>query len=458
MTSERAVIEAQRRVALLPSEVKDWLGAADANLGGLGIHRSQLLALGDLMEELTRRQRDLLDNRPSSAATRESAAAELDMSAEIVGAWELWGAFRSTFEQRRDARLVRRLDAADLVAANGYRTCLDQAAVWGLVHDGEFREPPLVCGEAVNGPLTAARGTEAAGLSSTITRFKKQRLPIPLILFPADRLDSLWTFATVMHEVGHDLDADLAFANEAVELTDQTLAMAGVTDTRRTAWRRWGKENVADAMGVVLGGAGFASSLAAWLLPIAPAADFSHPSDDLHAPPHLRVRLLAGFLRATVVPAWTVLADDLTAASDAANPHDWQKPFWGETDAIALTMLTKQLATLAGHSLLELVDDIAADAAMTDRLATYLRTGYHRDPPPAGPPVFPFRLVPSAAELAVRTSVDRPDFDGIDRRGLDYLHAIPRPAFLDASPGRRTFLRGLGSQLDVRAARRPTNP
>jgi hypothetical protein len=448
---ERSALEVERRIALLPAEVNDWLEAANANVGGLGIHRSQLNALGEMMGELTDRQRRLLAQRPAPAATGEYAAAEIEISAEILGAWELWAAFRNAFEQRRDKRLVESLDAADLVTADGYRTALERAVAWGLVTPTEFREPPLVCGDAVGGPATAARGREAAGVSGTIRRFRGQRLPIPVVLFPADRLDNVWTFATLAHEVGHDLEADLAFTSEAIELVDGALGRQNVPAERREAWEQWGKESVADAVGVVLGGAGFASSLAAWLLPIAPDARFGGPGGDAHAPPHLRVKLLGALLRAAAVPGWDPLSVELERSVDEASPHAWQAPFFADAETVATVMLTRPLSTLTGHALRELVPDIAADAALSDRLARYLRTGFQRDPVPAGPPPFPFRLVPCAAELAVRTSAGEPDLDGIASRSLAYLGAIPRPEFLAApAPGRREFLRGLARQLDVR--------
>ncbi|MEZ0241538.1 MAG: hypothetical protein ACAH65_12150 [Chloroflexota bacterium] len=449
---ERASSEASRRVELLPSEVAGWIVAAQANAAGFGIHRSQLLALQDMLEILTRRQRDLVANRPQPAATGEYAESELEFTAEVVGAYELWSAFRSVFEQRNGGRLKRALDAADLVAADAYRCAIDRAVAWKVVKANEFREPPLVCADAVASPGTAARGQQVAGLTGTIRRFRSKLLPIPLVLFPADRLDDIWTYSTLAHEVGHDLEADLAFSTEAIDAGIAALEAAGVPNDRLEAWRAWGPEVAADAVGVALGGAGFAAGLADWLVSVALAKVFNAPNGDPHPPPHVRVRVLAGLLEGAGVAAWQPLADSLVADMDAAKPPAWQKPFKPDAKTFANAVMTTKLTAFDDHAIVELSPDIAADAILTDKLAKYLRSGFDR-PSPSVPSTFPTRLVPSAAAFAVRALAPGANLEPVATRALDYIHDIPRPAFLAAPPpGRREFLKGLAERLDVRPA------
>ena len=448
---ERSSSEASRRIEVLPSEMAGWITASQENVDGLGIHRSQLFALRDMLDTLTLRQRDLLAHRPQPAATGEYAESELEFTAELVGAYELWTAFRSVFEQRREERLVRALDAADLVAASAYRCAIDRAVTWKVVKPNEFREPPLVCAEAVGSPGTAARGEQVVGLTGTIRRFRDKLLPIPLVLFPADRLDDIWTYSTLAHEVGHDLEADLAFGSEAIDAGLAVLDAAGVPQDRQDAWRGWGAEVVADSVGVALAGAGFGGGLADWLLSVALAKLFAAPNGDPHPPPHLRVRLIAGLLGGAGVAAWQPLAAALDGDIDAADAPAWQKSFDGDAHAFAGAVISTPLTALGGHAITELSPDISADAALAETLAQYLRTGFNRVPTPAGPPPFPARLVPSAAALAVRASPAQANLGGIARRALDYIHDIPRPAFLAAPPaGHREFLRDLAERLDVR--------
>jgi hypothetical protein len=438
----------------MPSEFNAWRQAASANLDGMGIHRSQLVTLGDLLDSLAQRQRELLANRPAAAASAAYAQAELDLTDEVVGAYELWSAFRAVFELRREERFRRSLDAADLVAASAYRAAMDQAEAWKVVTADKHREPPLVCAEAVGSPATAARGSRVSGLSGTIRRFRSELTPIPLVLFPADRLDDPWTYASLAHEVGHDLEADLLFTNEAIDAGIGRLAGAGVEQARLDAWRAWGREVVADAVGVVLGGAGFAAGLAAWLHSVALAGLFAQPNGDGHPPPHLRLRLLEGLLRASSIPSWLPLADDLAAGFAAAAVPAWQQPF--DQDALSFTeaLLRTQLTAFNNHAIVDLAPDLAGDAAAAGQLSRFLRTGLNRTPIPSGPPPFSARLVPGAAALAVRESpATAQQLELIMERTLAYILDIPRPQFLAATPpGQRAYLLGLAASLNVRQA------
>jgi hypothetical protein len=449
---ELATLEASRRVEVMPSEFEVWQQAASGNVDGMGIHKSQLVTLGDLLESLAQRQRDLLANRPPAAASMAYAQAELDLTDQVIGAYELWSAFRAVFELRREERFRRSLDAADLVAASAYRTAMAQAEAWNVVTADQHREPPLVCAEAVGSPATAARGSRVSGLSGTIRRFRSELTPIPLVLFPADRLDDPWTYASLAHEVGHDLEADLAFTTEAVGAGIDRLSAAGVVQARLDAWQAWGPEVVADAVGVALGGAGFAAGLAAWLHSVALAGLFAQPNGDRHPPPHIRLRLLEGLLRASSIPGWIPLADELDAGLAAAAVPSWQQPFDQDALEFAEAVLCTQLTAFKGHAVVDLAPNLAGDAAAAEQLSKFMRTGLVRTPTPQGPPPFPSRLVPAAAALAVREAAATAELlELVKERTLTYILDIPRPEFLAAAPaGRRAYLRGLAARLDVR--------
>jgi hypothetical protein len=446
-------MEAARRVDVMPTEISGWIAASKANVNGLGIHGTQLAALQDMLDALTVRQRAILAKRPApTAASQAYAESELDLTGELVGAYELWTAFRAVFEQRRQPVLVRTsLDAADLVAADAYRSAINRAITWKVIKGNEYREPPLVCAEALGSPATAARGQQVSGLTATIERYRDKLLPIPLVLFPADRLDDIWTHATLAHEVGHDLEADLAFSSEAIAAGLGALP-ANTTPGEREAWRSWGAEVVADAVGVALGGAGFASALADWLLSVALAKQFKAPNGDPHPPPHVRIRVLAGLLEGTGVVAWQPIATALITDVQAVPTPAWQQSSEANARAVAMAVISTPLTALDGHAIQELSADLDADAALADTLSSYLRTGFNRVPTPNGPPVFPTRLVPSAAALAVRSASAKVKLADIALRALDYIHDIPRPAFLAPPPaGRQQFLRRLAEHLDVRS-------
>lgn len=449
---ELSTLEASRRIEVMPSEFKEWQRAASENEDGLGLHTSQLVTLGDLLESLTQLQRDRLRDRPPDDASVAYAQAELDLTDEIIGAYELWSAFRVVFELRRDERFRPLLNAADLVAASAYATAMAQADAWKVVPPDHHREPPLVCAEAVGSPATAARGSRVSGLSGTIRRFRSELTPIPLVLFPADRLGDPWTYASLAHEVGHDLEADLGFFTEAIEAGCTRLSHAGVVRARRDAWEGWGPEVVADAVGVVLGGSGFAMGLAAWLQSVALADVFANRNADRHPPPHVRLRLLEGLFRASSIPAWIPLADELAASLAAADVPAWQRPFDEDAAPFAEAVLCTQLSAFKGHAIADLAPDLAGDAAITEQLSRYMRMGGDPTPTPQGPPEFPARLVPAAAALAIRESpATAEQLDSIKERTLDYIVDIPRQQFLaEPPPDRREHMRALARNLNVR--------
>ncbi len=291
-----------------------------------------------------------------------------------------------------------------------------------------------------------------SGLSGTIRRFRSELTPIPLVLFPADRLGDPWTYASLAHEVGHDLDADLGFFTEAIEAGCQRLSAAGIDQERRDTWEGWGPEVVADAVGIVLGGSGFATGLASWLQSVALADVFANPNADRHPPPHVRLRLLEGLFRASSIPAWTPLADELAASLAGANVPAWQRPFEEDAAPFAEAVLCTQLSAFKGHAIADLAPDLAGDAAITEQLSKFMRTGVDRTPTPQGPPAFPARLVPGAAALAIRESPATAEQLGlIKERTLTYIVDIPRQQFLAAPPpDRREHMRALARNLNVR--------
>ena len=73
------------------------------------------MSLGDLLESLTEQQRDNIKKRPPDVASVPYAQAELDLTDLIIGAYELWSAFRVVFELRRDERFRPLLDAGPAV-------------------------------------------------------------------------------------------------------------------------------------------------------------------------------------------------------------------------------------------------------------------------------------------------------------------------------------------------------
>ena len=108
--------------------------------------RSQVRALGVLMDDLVRMQDGLLQGLRQELRTAPSTDAFAHMYntvlAQIGASREVLQFFWSLFDQRRDPHLAPQLDAADRVIADCYRTCLDRLSQWGAIGYDPDLAPP----------------------------------------------------------------------------------------------------------------------------------------------------------------------------------------------------------------------------------------------------------------------------------------------------------------------------
>ncbi|NCC36593.1 MAG: hypothetical protein EOM24_31960, partial [Chloroflexia bacterium] len=135
--------EIARRTRILRDDIATHVIAVDINEAGQGIHQSQVVTLKTMMEVLLQRQDKLVTDLASDLSPARLAEVYSKLLGEIAGSHGLWRLFRTIFAQRLDPDAKQLLDAADLIADDCYRPCIEQARSWGLIK-GEFREPPLV--------------------------------------------------------------------------------------------------------------------------------------------------------------------------------------------------------------------------------------------------------------------------------------------------------------------------
>lgn len=442
--------EIERRVAILRGDVASRRETFELGIDAQGIHRSQIRALDLMMDVLLQRQDDLLAQLRSGQSAQQFAHDYAELLTQISGANGLWRVFRYIFDQRRDPTIRPQLDAADLIAADCYHTCIEQARTWGLI-DQEYREPPLVYLDAATSALTASRSVKVSALGMVKGPFRAQRLPIPIILLPVDQVNSCWLYVVLHHEVGHNLDQDLrppdADRRLGEELQDrliQQLSAAHVPLDRRRVWQRWSEEMLADAFGLLLGGVGFAYALTALLLPQLPLhAEIS--TDDAHPDNSLRIALIMALLRCFALERFSEAADWLQQHWQTLDPPAGLTDYLADVDQVADLVINTPLAALGGRPLRDLAPNLAWDAEAADNLATYLRKGFGRPQPET----FPRRLVPAAAQIAL-TRIEPVDIDRlveVHSRSMDYLHAIPRPQYLAIEARREAFLHRLSSAI-----------
>jgi hypothetical protein len=454
---ERMKADIRRRSEMLPKDVQRWkdaidqaaLGTANAGGGTMGIHQSQISALKEMMDGLQGRQTELLDQLDPTGSLLGFSTAYLKLSDEIVSAHELWRIFRYIIALHEDATIGPLIDAADLVAADCYLTCMNKVRAWNLVAENQFRAPPLVFLEAEMSPSTASRGYSAGALPFPLRRYRNMRLPIPLILLPSDTATSMWMLCTLHHEVGHNLDQDLKLQAEMSGRLLTRLQGNGTSQDLQKMWWQWTAEILADAFGVLLGGAGFAHALCWWLLVLAPEPTFQTlNTDDVHPPYFVRIHLIAAMLRQFKIPALDDAARSIVDTWEAQQKPDWVGPYVADSDLVADVFMNQALDALGQRPLTDLGPDLADDIDRVARLESFLRTGIS-SPDPKLASSARWRHIPMAAQLAfiAQATPDSASLDRIQKRAFAYLSNLDRPKKMAGSGDKSDFFRQLVRDL-----------
>lgn len=455
---DRMTVDIQRRAQVLPDEVTRWkdlanqdAGSTTITVGKKGIYQSQIEALKIMMDGLQNRQTELLKLLRPDATPEAFASNYLELSDEIVSAHEIWRIFRYIIALHKDANLGPLVDAAGLIARDCYLTCMNKARDWQLVDENQFRAPPLVYLEAEMLPSTASRGYAAQSLGFPLRRYRNMVLPIPLILLPSDNASSMWLFSTLHHEVGHNLDQDL---NLKKDLSGTAflihLKNKNVPDERQQNWFNWIGEILADAFGIMLGGAGFAHALSWLLLVMAPEPKFQTLNvGDKHPPFYVRVNLLIAMLRWFKVNELNEAADLIQQTWDAMQKPDWVAHYTLDTETVADFFFTQKLPALGKRSISELAPDMSDDVRRVADLQRYLRSGL--GPDPNLPASATWRHVPLAAQMAfINMQNPTPErLDQIQQRAMGYLADIPRPNKMSGGTGTSDFFSGLMRDLKL---------
>ncbi|WP_437679666.1 hypothetical protein [Sorangium sp. So ce131] len=447
----RTIAELARRASVLPRDVERFEAAAAANTGGFGIHASQLHALKILMDELVQRQQGILSGLGADLSDAEFADGVGALLVEIASAHGVWSIFSQALALRAQPALAPPLDAADLVAADCYEACMRRARNWELVPREGLREPPLVCFEAHYTPATVSRRNPLHAVRSSLRRYRDLRLPIPILLLPSDHTECAWLLPLLCHEVGHNVDQDLGISSELARV--MLLGMDGkIPSERQDVWYGWTREILADAIGVLLGNAGFAMALASLLLVVASGKQQAELDKyDPHPHPMVRVPLLGAMLRRLGVAPLAEEADRMDERFRALRAPPWLPPFLGDLDAIAGAALGSKLKALGGRAVAELHPDAASDVKRVGPLASFLERGELR-PSPDKPSYFPYRLVPVAAQLAIGAGASPERLAAVQQRAMEFFAAIPRPPLLAGKtslpPQRAAFYAQLARSVD----------
>jgi hypothetical protein len=217
--------------------------------------------------------------RPREVLTRSAL-----LEREIDRARRAFGLFFDVFSQR-GTRFAPALAACDAIAVDCFAAV--RRAAPGVL-DGPLLKP-LTYLEHGFSPATFRRGV-------LLRRLLGERNPFPLIRVPYERVEAPWGMGVILHEIGHNLQADLGVWQETeVALQRRVLGLTGNPWLTRI-WGRWHKEIFADLIACLLGGPASVHSMKDFLAyPPARVLTF-HPLS-AHPTPYLRVLIQAEMLR-----------------------------------------------------------------------------------------------------------------------------------------------------------------
>lgn len=337
-----------RQVAAIHDEMAQWTAKRHEELRA---HARQIDRVR-LWTDALALQRDLDSLAVAGALQDDDAAGFLEAAFQlqtlVSGAREVWEFYRDRFELIYSplTHYEAWIEGAEWVAADIYRTAILNASRTGLEIDLERWEAPLLqlsteSATLISTPVTRARGTRIARGS--------QSYPTPIIVLPADLMASAWGFLAIHHEVGHDIDADLAAAIEAADpaighlsavtkdliLREngapflQMLVDRGIPPARAGMWTVWVPELFADFFALLSAGPAFAAYMMdALSLPRGAVFRQQYAPPYTYPSPYLRCHILIRFVETLENGAYAQLAADYRERWDGiyARGHDPDQP------------------------------------------------------------------------------------------------------------------------------------
>jgi hypothetical protein len=307
----------------------------------------------------------------------------------------IWDFYFDLFTQRLSS-FGERLRSVDRIASNCYEDV--------YLALGTARPTPslLPFSYAQSGfsPLTIRRGVPMAKLRYHPNLF-------PLIMLPQHRLNNVWALSSVLHEVSHNLQADLGLWEVIPKKVYQRMVTEGkFPPTTAKVWARWHKEIMADMFAMLLGGPGAVESLMDVLgLPAATTTRFIPLA--VHPTPYLRVLISLILLRRIGVQK---LADDIEKmwkrlypnVSTATIPAQILNDFYPAAEMMVDTLVFQPYKEFGNKSMAELIPFGASQMGMIEYASECLGAG--RDPGTVPP-----RFMIGAARLALDRRLATPE-------------------------------------------------
>jgi hypothetical protein len=338
----------------------------------------------------------------ASAARREPTTKRLQVLLErkqVVGdrvlhAEGIWDFYFDLFVQRL-SNFGERLRTVDRIAAN----CYEDLYVGLGTAQPTPSLLPLSYASSGFSPATFRRGVP-------LMRLRRNPNPFPLIMLPQHRLDNVWALSSVLHEVSHNLQADLGLWQEIPARIYQRLTQEGrVPPDTAQVWAQWHKEIMADLFALILGGTAAIESLMD-VVGRSPASTVQFSSSSVHPTPYLRVLINLVLLRrlgfekmaADLTRIWQRLYPRITPEDI---PPRFMKSFQLAAEMVVDTMVFQPYKQFADKSLAQVVKFEPPQMEMIEMAGNRLANGQDLG-------TVPLRFMISAARFALDKQLATP--------------------------------------------------
>ncbi len=306
---------------------------------------------------------------------------------------KIWNFYFELFGQRQ-TRVADMLLSCDRVALDCY-----QVVYMGLGQAKSVPAPPPFSYMATGfSPATYRRGI-------AFSKLGKQLNPFPLVELPYHRLTNPWTLGAVLHEVSHNIQADVGLVNAVPRQIALNLLKVGLPKAVVEVWTRWNRETFADLSAVLMGGPAVVGSLMD-VVARGPATVLGWTSTGVHPTPYIRPLISIALLermgfrdRARRYHGlWNRLYPDPTAGLiPPAMLSTVGKAIPAVVDAICYT----KFRDLGGKALSEVIRFEAKEEEMMQEAARRLAAG-------TDPGIVPARFLIGASRIALDRRLARP--------------------------------------------------
>jgi hypothetical protein len=228
----------------------------------------------------------------------------------------------------------------------------------------------------------------------------------PLIVIPQHRLDNVWALSSVLHEVSHNLQADLGLWEVIpVQLYQRLTTEGNIPPAVAQIWAHWHKEMMADMFALVLGGPAAIESLMD-VVARSPASTVQFSPMSAHPTPYLRVLInlillkRLGFekMASDLARIWRRLYPSMTV-SDI--PPSFMNSFYPAAELAVDTMVFQPYQQFGNKSMAQVVDFGPAQLDLIKQAGGRLAKG-------EDPGTIPVRLMISAARFALDCHLAKP--------------------------------------------------